>query len=154
KLFPYVKEAAVYKCPSDNSKGGNGPRIRSFSMNSLVGDPGQALDQFNPNYVQVFKMTQFARPADTFVFLEEHPDTIHFGLFANFWDDNFWTALPASYHNRSANLHFADGHVESRHWACADTGRPAVKGGAGVPFVPKSATDWDWLKQRAGVRKQ
>jgi len=155
KLSTYVSQAtAIYKCPSDNSKAGNGPRIRTYSMNSLVGDPSQALDQFNPNYVQVFKMTQFVRPADTFVFIEEHPDTINDGFFVNTLADTKWGNLPASYHNGSANLHFADGHIESHHWAVADTVRPAVKGGAGGGFVPKPTTDWDWLKQRVGTQKQ
>src|SRR6185295_963260 len=41
KLAPYLGRAtAVFKCPSDKSVAANGPRIRSISMNSLVGDPG------------------------------------------------------------------------------------------------------------------
>jgi prepilin-type N-terminal cleavage/methylation domain-containing protein/prepilin-type processing-associated H-X9-DG protein len=155
KLSSSVNRAtAIYKCPSDRSVAANGARIRSVSMNSLVGDPSTALDQFNPGFIQVLKMTQFVRPAQTFVFIEEHPDTINDGFFVNTWDDLNWGNLPASYHNGSANLHFADGHIESHHWIVADTARPAIKGGAGGGFVPKPTTDWDWLKQRVGVQKQ
>ena len=154
KLAIYVNRAtAIYKCPSDHSLADNGARIRSVSMNSLAGDPSQALDQFNPNYVQVFKMTQFVRPAMTFVFIEEHPDTINDGFFVNSWDDNKWGNLPASYHSGSANLHYADGHIESHRWVVADTARPAVKGGAGGGFVPTPPTDWNWLREAAGTRK-
>jgi prepilin-type N-terminal cleavage/methylation domain-containing protein/prepilin-type processing-associated H-X9-DG protein len=155
KLSLYVSHnTAIYKCPSDRAQAANGPRIRSISLNSLVGDPGQALDQFNPNYVQYFKMTQIRRPAQTFAFLEEHPDTINDGFFMESWDELKWNNLPASYHNGNANLHFADGHVESHHWQVADTARPAVPGGAGGGFVPVPSTDWDWLKARVGVRKE
>jgi prepilin-type N-terminal cleavage/methylation domain-containing protein/prepilin-type processing-associated H-X9-DG protein len=155
KLSSSVSRAtAIYKCPSDRSVAANGPRIRSVSMNSLVGDPSTALDQFNPAFVQVFKTTQFVRPAQTFVFIEEHPDTINDGFFVNTWDDIKWGNLPASYHNGSANLHFADGHIESHRWAVADTVRPAVKDGAGGGFVANPPTDWNWLKEAAGTRKQ
>lgn len=156
KLAPYVSmTTTIYKCPSDHSKAGNGPRIRTMSMNSLVGDPGQALDQFSPKFVQVYKTIQFVRPSQTFVFIEEHPDTINDGFFVEYWgDDPKWNNLPASYHNGSVNFNYADGHVESHRWAVADTIRPAIKGGAGGGFVPKPTTDWDWLKERAGTLKQ
>jgi len=106
KLAPYVNQAtAIYKCPSDRSLAANGPRIRSMSLNSLVGDPGQALDQFNPNYLQYCKLTQISRPALTFAFVEEHPDSINDGFFVNSWDDVKWNNLPASYH-MGTRLHF------------------------------------------------
>ncbi len=154
KLFPYTGEAvALYKCPSDHTMAANGPRIRSVSLNSLVGDPDRALDQFNPNYVQVLKMSSFTRPSDTFAFLEEHPDTINDGFFVNTWDDLKWGNMPASYHNGSANIHFADGHIESHRWAVGDTVRPAKEGGAGGGFAPVPPTDYNWLKERVGTRK-
>src|SRR5262245_54145616 len=55
-LGPYTgRSAAVYKCPSDRSVAANGPRIRSMSMNAMVGDPGELTNKFNPDYVQFFK---------------------------------------------------------------------------------------------------
>jgi prepilin-type N-terminal cleavage/methylation domain-containing protein/prepilin-type processing-associated H-X9-DG protein len=154
KLSPYTSDAvAIYRCPSDRTMAACGPRIRSMSLNALVGDPSQALDQFNPNYVQVYKMSTFARPSDTFAFIEEHPDTINDGFFVNSWDENKWGNLPASYHNGSANIHFGDGHIESHRWAVGDTVRPAKEGGAGGGFVPVPPTDYNWLKQRVGTRK-
>ena len=75
-MSTYVaRNTAIYQCPADKSVAANGPRIRSVSLNSFVGDPGKALDQFNPGYVQFLKMSLIARPAQTFVFIEEHPDT-------------------------------------------------------------------------------
>src|SRR5215813_6353878 len=51
KLGPYAnRSTAIYKCPSDREPGPNGPRIRSMSMNSLVGDPGELTNRFNPTY--------------------------------------------------------------------------------------------------------
>jgi prepilin-type N-terminal cleavage/methylation domain-containing protein len=156
KLAPYVSFATpIYKCPSDRSVAANGPRIRSVSMNACVGDPGQALDQFNPKYAQFFKSADMPQATQIFVFLEEHPDTINDGFFVNTWDDLKWGNLPASYHNGAGNLHFADGHSESHRWATADTVRPARQGGAvgGAGFVPTPPTDFQWVKDHATIRK-
>ena len=155
KLAPYVSLAtAIYKCPSDRSVAANGPRIRSISLNSCVGDPGQALDQFNPNYRQFFKGSDILEPSRIYVFMEEHPDTINDGFFVNSWDEIKWNNLPASYHNNGANVHYADGHVEGHRWAAADTVRPARQGGAnGGGFVPTPPVDFLWLKERATLPK-
>jgi len=155
KLAPYLSgDTAVFKCPSDRSVAENGPRIRSMSMNSLVGDPGELTNQFNPQMVQFFKMTEIPTPADIYVFLDEHPDTINDGFFMNRWEDYVWGNLPASFHDGAANLSFADGHVESHRWILADTRRPGVKGGASGTFPAAPPTDFDWLKEHSSVRKK
>jgi prepilin-type processing-associated H-X9-DG protein len=154
KLAPYLAlNTAVFKCPSDKSVAENGERVRSMSMNSLVGDPGELTNQFNPQFVQFFKSSDIPDPVNIYVFLDEHPDTINDGFFMNRWDDPRWGNLPASYHNGAANLSFADGHVESHRWVLEDTRRPAVKGGAGGSFVASPTIDFDWLKERSSVRK-
>jgi prepilin-type N-terminal cleavage/methylation domain-containing protein/prepilin-type processing-associated H-X9-DG protein len=154
KLSPYVNRSTyIYKCPSDLTPAANGPRIRSISLNSSVGDPGQALDQFNPNYLQFFKTATIPQPARIFTFIEEHPDTLNDGFFVESWDDTKWNNLPASFHNGAANINFADGHTESHNWVLADTKRAPSPGASGGGFVPVPTTDWDWLKARATVRK-
>jgi len=152
-LGPYTgPSAAVFKCPSDKSVAANGPRIRSFAMNAMVGDPGELTNRFNPDYVQFFKSAQMPAPAGIFVFLDEHPDTINDGFFVNRLNDYAWGNLPASYHNRSANFSFADGHTETHRWVIGGTVRPAVPGGAsGSSASPPD--DFDWLKERTSVRK-
>ncbi len=154
KLAPYVGLAtAIYKCPADQSLAANGPRIRSVSLNSLVGDPAEALGRFNPTYVQFYKTTDIMQPAQIYTFLEEHPDTINDGFFVNQWDTYKWGNLPASYHTGAANLDFADGHTELHRWLVPDTDRPARQGAVGGGFVPNPTTDYEWLKQRSGVKK-
>ena len=135
KLAPQLAQAtSVFKCPSDHSVAENGPRIRSFSMNSMVGDPGELTNRFNPQFVQFFQLADMPSPASIYVFLDEHPDTINDGFFMNRWEDYRWGNLPASYHNGAANLSFADGHVESHRWVLGDTRRPSVHGGASGTF--------------------
>jgi prepilin-type N-terminal cleavage/methylation domain-containing protein/prepilin-type processing-associated H-X9-DG protein len=153
-LGPYVGgSVGVFKCPSDKSLAANGPRIRSFSMNAMVGDPGELTNRFNPDYLQFFKVTQMPNPAGIIVFLDEHPDTINDGFFVNRLNDYAWGNLPASYHNRSANFSFADGHTETHRWVVGDTVRPPVPGGAGGTIPASPPIDFNWLKERTSVRK-
>lgn len=154
KLAPYLQGSTpVFKCPSDKSVADNGPRIRSMSMNSLVGDPGVLTNVFNPQLVQFFRSADIPNPANIYVFLDEHPDTINDGFFMNRWEDYRWGNLPASYHNGAANLSFADGHVESHRWVLDETRRPSEKGGVGGTFAASSHTDFDWLKSRSSIPK-
>jgi len=152
KLAPYVNNnLAIYKCPSDMSQAQNGPRLRSYSMNSLVGDPLINPNRFNPTYQQFLKVTDIPRPALIYVFIEEHPDTINDGYFMNSWDVIKWGNLPASFHNGSANMSWADGHLERHRWL-PNTVRPPIQGGAGGGFVPSPDSDYLWLRERTSFK--
>ncbi len=154
KLAPYLNfDTAVFKCPADRSVANNGPRIRSVSLNSLVGDPGEVTNRFNPQLVQFYKLTDIPDPSRIYVFLDEHPDTLNDGFFMNRWDEFRWGNLPGSFHNGAANLSFADGHVEAHRWVLGDTRRPWERGGTLGTFVPAGPEDYEWLKQRSSVRK-
>ena len=152
KLALYVNNnLTVYKCPSDQSMAQNGPRLRSISMNALVGDPLVSPNRFNPKWLQFLKMSQFPGPANFYVFIEEHPDTINDGYFVNTWDQIKWGNLPASFHNSSANMAWADGHIERHRWL-ANTVRPAVKGGTGGGFAPVPTSDYLWLRDHSSLK--
>jgi prepilin-type N-terminal cleavage/methylation domain-containing protein/prepilin-type processing-associated H-X9-DG protein len=152
KLSPHLgRGIEVYKCPGDKTLAVSGARIRSVAMNSLVGNPGVLTNQFNPDYLQFFKTADFRNPSSTFVFLDEHPDTINDGFFMNRLNDYQWGNLPGSYHNGAANLSFADGHAEPRRWQVADTMRPSREGGVGGSFAAEPRADFDWLKERSSV---
>ena len=152
KLAAYVNNnLGVYKCPADRALAQNGPRLRSVSLNSLVGDPLVKPNRFNPDWLQFLKIIEFPRPSNYYVFIEEHPDTINDGYFMNQWDQIKWGNLPASYHNGAANLSWADGHIERHRWL-ANTVRPPVKGGAGGGFVPTPPDDYLWLRDRTSLK--
>src|SRR2546423_990933 len=141
KLGLYAgKSAAIYKCPSDKAPAANGQRIRSMSMNAMVGDPGELINVFNPTYVQFLTSADINDPSSIFVFLDEHCDTINDGFFVNRLDDYKWGNLPGSYHNNAANFSFADGHTETHRWLVGSTIRPPVQGGAGGSFAAAPPT--------------
>jgi prepilin-type N-terminal cleavage/methylation domain-containing protein len=88
-LFPYVNNVNVYKCPADQSRTTAGPRDRSYSMNAFVGQTAQVgqppITTAFPGYILFLKEAQITHPADTLIFVDEHPDTINDGLWAWFY---------------------------------------------------------------------
>ena len=152
-LGPYASGSArIYKCPADREPAPNGPRIRSMSMNAMVGDPGELTDHFNPLYVQFFKNADIRSPSGTFVFLDELADTLNDGFFVNRLDDYAWGNVPGSYHNGSANFSFADGHLELHHWVVPTTIRPVLRMRIDK-FPADPITDFEWLKTRTSLKK-
>jgi prepilin-type N-terminal cleavage/methylation domain-containing protein/prepilin-type processing-associated H-X9-DG protein len=153
KLGPYANRSAkVYKCPSDRVPAPNGPHIRSMSMNAMVGNPGELTNQFNPSYIQFYKMTEIRNASGIFVFLDEQADTLNDGFFVNRLDEYAWGNVPGSYHNGAVNLAYADGHLESHRWLVAGTVCP-VLGRRIDKFPAAPPTDFDWLKARTSLRK-
>jgi prepilin-type N-terminal cleavage/methylation domain-containing protein len=173
--------AAVYHCPSDQAlssiqvAAGWTARVRSYSMNAMVGDAGafstNGFNVNNPGYAQFFKITQIPRPTDIFVFLDEHPDTISDGYFLNqapqygSGSGNAygvpiipaeWQHLPASYHNRATAFSYADGHSELHRWSqpgtviapLPDAVSPPIR----IPSRPATGlADFDWVLEHMSV---
>jgi prepilin-type N-terminal cleavage/methylation domain-containing protein/prepilin-type processing-associated H-X9-DG protein len=159
KLGPYSNHAVdIYKCPADKSRALNGPRTRSLSMNGFVGHAGVLQDSI-PTYWRYVKLGEIHFPTRTFVFLDEHPDSINDGWFINdpTWANQpRWSDLPASYHNGAAGFSFADGHSEIKRWLDASTIRPNRQGG--IPSWPwivtePTANDWHWVIERETIAK-
>ncbi|MBC8094522.1 MAG: DUF1559 domain-containing protein [Akkermansiaceae bacterium] len=138
-LGPYTgsQSAAIYRCPSDylvskvQRSVGWDARVRSYSMNAMLGDAGPVtqtgINVNNPDYVQFFKYSSIPSPSDVFVFLDEHPDSIDDGYFVNSVssvDSPRWRDLPASYHDGAAAFSFADGHSEIHRWRGSSTKLP------------------------------
>jgi len=161
---PYTgHNAKIYKCPSDHyvsdlqAAAGWSGRVRSFSMNAMIGDAGRfsksGANVNNPNYRQYFKVSQVAKPAQIFVFIEEHPNSIDDGYFINNPEQFTWTNLPAAHHNGAVNLSFVDGHVELHKWLESGTKVSVRPGLAYLPIsVPATARkDFNWLMYRTST---
>jgi prepilin-type N-terminal cleavage/methylation domain-containing protein/prepilin-type processing-associated H-X9-DG protein len=158
-LGPYVgKNVACFKCPSDQTPCPLGPRVRSYSMNAFVGPQDAVGTPVFPGWRQFLKQTDFAKPSNIFVLLDEHPDSINDGWYvfctgAGPTEQSQWSDLPASYHNGAAGFSFADGHSEIKKWRDSST-RHAVMGNDS--FLPLSTgnqiDDIDWVAQRASYQ--
>jgi prepilin-type N-terminal cleavage/methylation domain-containing protein/prepilin-type processing-associated H-X9-DG protein len=115
----------VFKCPADNrldrdqAQRGWTERVRSVSMNGAVGVGNKAATDGLLNCEKIFaKTTDVNRPtpANLWVFVDEHPDSINDGAFFNAQRNPEWIDLPANLHNGACGFAFADGHSEIHKW--------------------------------------
>lgn len=151
----YIKEPKIYKCPSDRSSVtyADGPhaRVRTYSLNRVVGDPNTPKKLVH--FTRLSSITG-PQPANLLTFIDTHEDYVsdpHFHMDVSNNGTPSLMDLPASRHNDSAPIAFADGHVESRRWVDERT-KPRVDGRA-KPLVsvpsPDNA-DARWLQERYG----
>lgn len=157
----YMESPRVFKCPSDKyqSPVNPGPRVRSVAMNAALGGSPDLSQQQDPDrkYIKVTKLAQLIKPglAQTFVTLDEHPDSINDSVFhmvpGLLPPSAVLRDMPASYHNKGCNFSFADGHSEIHRWLDSRTKqdvRMVFKWwGPGNLSVPNSV-DYQWLIDR------
>ena len=125
-------------------------------MNAMIGDAGELSDtganENNPNYVQFFRITDIPRPADIFVFVEEHPDSINDGSFFNAQRNPQWIDLPSNQHNNACGFAFADGHSEIHKWRSSVSKYPVkLVDWARTPVSLQDA-DFSWILERTSYR--
>lgn len=145
-LWPYCGQSIdIWKCPADkstaiNSNGAKVPRIRSMAINNWVGGAGWSQSgnwiPRNPTgWVAYRAMSDMIDPgpSGTWVFLDEREDSINNGFFVvdmsgypNRPRQTRLVNVPASYHNKSGSLSFADGHSEFKKWQDPRT-TPAIE---------------------------
>jgi prepilin-type N-terminal cleavage/methylation domain-containing protein/prepilin-type processing-associated H-X9-DG protein len=156
----------VYKCPADiylspaQRNAGWTKRNRSLSMNSIFGrfsDGGDStargLNWGFPQYRQYLKTTQVPRPAKTWLFIDEHPDSINDGYFINNPELFQWQDVPACYHNGACGFSFADGHSEIKKWRSRTSKYTAVLFATDFPrmtFDTAGMVDYNWYRERTG----
>jgi len=157
----------AYRCPSDNylapaqKAQGWTQRNRSLSMNSIfgrfqsvaAGDPtANGLNWGFQQYRQYLKTTQVPRPAKTWLFIDEHADSINDGFFINNPSATAWQDLPASYHNGACGFSFADGHSEVRKWKSATSRytRVIYSYPSTMNFDAAGRADLAWYLERTG----
>lgn len=159
-LGPYTaRSLGIYKCPADVIPSAAGPRVRSISMNGFVGGTTESTVYGLTTYRMFLRETDFIRPSMTWVFLDEHPDSINDALFgmhmpaANTWPRAAsWDDVPASYHNNACGFSFGDGHGEIKKWLDSQTRvpirkqSPAQGTGSGTGFT--SPRDSAWMVER------
>ena len=165
-LGPWLGQSVeVFVCPSDRvlstiQRGaGWNRRVRSYSLNAMVGDAGPNVvnggNVLNPGYRQFLRLGDVPKPAATFSFLDEHPDSITDGYFLNPAEGLEWQHLPASYHRGAASLAFLDGHGELHAWRSRSTLRPPIPDAGPLPFLVPAGegADHKWLSYRASIEE-
>lgn len=153
-LGPYSSRSSkIYKCPGDRVNGRSGPRVRSISMNGMMGgySPGDAASINSPGYQLYLKLSDISKPnpAQAWVFIDENADSINDGFFrVNMSVTTEWQDIPASYHGSSGALSFADGHSETRSWSDGSIRNRPIRKAAYVPLsaIASPNTDLLWVQ--------
>jgi prepilin-type processing-associated H-X9-DG protein len=101
--------------------------------------------------MQYLKQTQVPKPSKTWLFLDEHPDSINDGFFINNPDVNHWQDIVASYHAGACGFAFADGHSELKKWRSSTSIYP-VQYYYPTPYNFDTAgqSDFAWYLERTG----
>jgi prepilin-type processing-associated H-X9-DG protein len=159
-LATYVdRQAEYFRCPTDtylsSAQKARGwlARARSYSADILVGDGNALQGPVAPAFVQVKTLAAMIKPApaSTYVFLEEHPDSLNDpAFFAPY--STAWIDLPAAHHRGAATFTFGDGHAELRRWASPTTLMPVRVGPFTTPIVRPGDPDIAWLRARTPQR--
>jgi len=138
----------IYKCPADKYVSGAQrqrgwtERVRSVSGNIYVGEgngwgpnPVESGTGSGPNNNTIYQGAVRASdltipgPAQTWVYVDEHPDSINdAGCFPPNSATNIPDA-PATYHNLASGFAFADGHSEIHKWIGPTMKKPRTRGG-------------------------
>ncbi|KAB2674847.1 MAG: type II secretion system protein [Verrucomicrobia bacterium] len=163
-LFKYGgRSTAIYKCPADKAavaklpKVKYTPRIRSISMSQAF-DFGGWLPV--PPYRTFAKDSDIANPSKTWVFVDEHPDSINDAACAVAMAEQGAKSaqiidFPASYHNGACGLSFADGHSEIHKWIGSKIKAKPTYNGSLSLNVPAgdSVVDIIWWSENTTVRR-
>ncbi len=127
-IWQYTKQVGIYHCPSDNTRMGGWPVLRSYSMNCWMagrshGDPTGDTDYTTPDqdagltYTFFRKENQVRQPSQMFDLIDEDSSTINDALFVvDISTPNDVSDLPATRHGTVYQLSFADGHVQAIRW--------------------------------------
>lgn len=154
----FGKDARLFKCPADQyvsstqrSRGWK-ERVRSVAQNVYAANGNATAGPTDASYLQVRKLTGLVnpKPAETWVSIDEHPDSINDGaLFAPQLSQ--WIDLPANYHDGGAGVAFADGRAEIHRWQASVLRYPISFNFSGYLPSPNDP-DIQWLRYRTPRR--
>jgi len=155
----YAQNINIYQCPADPVKAQpwGTPRCRSYSMDFTCGNNGDSATQdatYGGYWPHFFKGADLLMASKTWVFNDEHPDSINDGIEYTptaSGENNDWSDLPASYHNNACGFAFADGHSEIHKWMNpGNTCHPVMGNQGWLPLaVSGSAVDINYVESHA-----
>jgi len=174
-IWRYVnKDSSVFKCPEDKStilvSGASVSRVRGYSMNDVFGTGAWLNKSYNQSQTiwRIYhKTTDIMVPAKTFLFADEHPNSINDAEIsvactgAQPGDPDSSAQLidwPASYHYDGAcGFSFADGRAEIHRWKGTYI-KHSIAYGSSSNFplnIPAgdSAVDIRWLAANTSIKR-
>jgi prepilin-type N-terminal cleavage/methylation domain-containing protein/prepilin-type processing-associated H-X9-DG protein len=126
-IFPYVKQAGVYRCPADVSTatvfGQKIPRVRSMSMNAWLNPYDIWSGSSNGRIMRKETDLSIMGAVNVWLVMDENPISINDGYMAEYPPPGpataanlSWVDYPATYHNGAGGITFCDGHAQIKKW--------------------------------------
>ena len=164
-LWPYCgKNYKIWRDPADRTtvkfRGQVYPRVRSYSMNNWMGGPAWGASGAGWTVYSKIGNMSFPGPSKLWVIITERPDSLNDGYFVVDMA-GYDTATPrprsykivdypASYHNGSAAIAFADGHSEFHKWLDPRTIPPLdINRELALNVASANNVDVAWLQDRS-----
>jgi prepilin-type N-terminal cleavage/methylation domain-containing protein len=115
RLFPYLNQVGVYRCPADVTQFTGLLSVLSYAMNGWMGGrtmETQYQERGYRTFVRESEMAAARTPAGLWVIVDEHGSTLNDGWFlVRMNASGPLESLPALRHQSGYGLNFADGHA-------------------------------------------
>jgi prepilin-type N-terminal cleavage/methylation domain-containing protein len=168
-LAPYVaNQLKVYKSPFDTILSDNGDRIRSVSMNGMVGLGPRELgltggNGYNPGWQTYEKESEIScpQPVNLWMFCNESMYSLNDGYLEMSLNAPNFPDVPAAYDNNGNVFSYVDGHATYHKWLYNPgptfglVNCPYRYGlGYSQPAWPSSVqdVDWIWLREHTSCK--
>ena len=154
----YTASAGIYQCPADPiiAQPYGVARVRSYSMDFTCGSKSATATEsatYGDYWPNFFKTSDFKIASKTWVFSDEHPDSINDGFQCTPTgddEDTQWSDVPASYHVGACGFAFADGHSEIHKWLNINTSHAIEGNDSWLPLsVVGPKVDINWVESHA-----
>jgi len=138
-LWPYTKEAKLYKCPT-----GYRGELMTYAM--MISSNGRSIEG-SPQFKKRLKVPQ---PSLRLVFIDEGLSSCD--AYSTKYIQAAWWDQPTTRHGDGTNFGFADGHTEYHKWTALETikkGRNNVRTwpGVWVPETDEGIDDLQWVQK-------
>ncbi|MEI2723695.1 MAG: DUF1559 domain-containing protein [Verrucomicrobiota bacterium] len=166
-LGPYLRNAGVYKCPSDTYPAyfpgaGYLPRCRSIALNGFL--EGGAYKTQNPGGGSIWygdwrRYDRFSdvtdpKPTELWMMVDEHPDSINDGwMITDVTTPKGWRDLPGTLHAGACGFNFVDGHSEIKRWVETSTKIPVKRMDFEGSVFAGGSRDVEWMIKHSSARR-
>jgi prepilin-type processing-associated H-X9-DG protein len=152
-LYKYINNIKAYHCSGDF-----GWHLNSYSINGYLNGEGNTngLYRGKPETV-IYNRSQVRHPSEVWVFIENNDPRTNTGNIQGSYNlgsfmvprhGDAWVDIPGMWHNRGANIAFADGHVIYKHWDSLATQK---LGDGNFNATTPNNNDLKWLQSVGGA---
>lgn len=158
-MFPYVNDPEMYHCPGDNRFQAAGTldqaMYRSYMVPDVLSAAPAGFHSWTENRYQYFpkKLMEIKHASRKYIFLESEFQNPSFNYDHGAWSfapwiDSGWVDALATFHSKSANFGFADGHGEKHKWVHIETWKSFKREIPKNPYSPPKGENedlkWCW----------